>query len=618
MPASAVTWDSPPLTEGSPVTLDAHTPRVTQFDVSTWSDASARGTLQLIAESVAQMVRFEVANISAVLDGILYSVAIEGGDDVKIAVTGLRTPIHYVLDELELAEDWGRFKFVPHELMADDDPYRWIPEFVPGEGPDDWHPHDALLAPLYSEDGELLGLLSIDLPISGRRPDATQRDLLERYATQAERALQNAFDREALARRLRLAEAARRVVQLAISQPDIDVALRQCSPALLEGFRADDVPIRTYGDEPTGTGGTTPRPTSDEVRALLRELSRSCWRAQRVAVLHPGRQELAPIDPGQQQQLLGALRSLDYASAMLVPLGAGSRCLGHLIMLRKGDDVLWTTDEQNGALEVARDIGHAVLASRNLIREQRLVAELRELDTYKTQLLTTVSHELKNPLGAITGHLELVVASEDLSRDMMFSLGAMGRATTRITRVVEDLLTLAKLEDPDARESPTELDLRPALVAAVDGSAFLSSQRGVRVRLDLPDAPLLVSGTPEGLERVFANLVSNAVKYTSRGGDVVLEVAATDADPDAEVDRGGPGVTVSVIDEGIGISLDDQAHLFDEFFRSSNPAALAEPGTGLGLAISARIVESLGGRIEVESTLGEGSTFRVVLPARRA
>ncbi|WP_323791362.1 ATP-binding protein [Nocardioides sp.] len=600
------------------MTLDAHTPRVKQFDVTTWSDAAARGTLQLIAESVAQMVRFEVANISAVLDGILYSVAIEGGEEVKVAVTGLRTPIHYVLDELELADDWGRFKFVPHERMAEDDPFRWIPEFVPGEGADAWHPHDALLAPLYSVAGDLQGLLSIDLPISGARPDATQRNLLERYAAQAERALQNAFEREALAQRLRLTEAARRVVQLAVSRPDIDVALDECRPALLDGFRADDVLIRTYGDELAGSGGTAPRQVPERLRQQLRELAHTYWASQRVAILHPGREESEALEPEQHAALLAALRGLGHASGMLVPLGVGSRCLGHLILLRSHDDLRWTTDEQVGALEVARDIGHAVLASRNLMREQRLVAELRELDTYKTQLLSTVSHELKNPLGAITGHLELVVASEDLSRDMLFSLGAMGRATTRITRVVEDLLTLAKLEDPDARESAAELDLCPALVAAVDSTAFLASQRGVRVSLELPDAPLLVSGTPEGLERVFANLVSNAVKYTPRDGSVTLEVATTEIDPDVEVGRSGSEVVVSVTDEGIGISAEDQAHLFDEFFRSTNPAALAEPGTGLGLAISARIVETLGGRIEVDSILGEGSTFRVVLPAPRA
>ena len=110
----------------------------------------------------------------------------------------------------------------------------------------------------------------------------------------------------------------------------------------------------------------------------------------------------------------------------------------------------------------------------------------------------------------------------------------------------------------------------------------------------------------EGLERVLTNLVGNAVKYSPRGGRVTVTVSG--------YDTSGDEVEIAVSDEGIGISADDQAHLFTEFFRSTNPDALAEPGTGLGLAISARIVTGHGGRITVDSALGAGSTFRVFLP----
>ena len=594
--------------------LAQQTPR---FDASSWADASARATLQLIAESVAQMVGFEVANISAVKDGALASVALEGGDEVREAMAQMRTPLDNVLNELALAEDWGRFKFVPHHLMDLEDDYRWIPDFVPGDGPEDWHPHDALLAPLYSEDGRLLGLLSIDLPLTRRRPDATQRGLLERYAAQAERALQNAFDRDALAGRLRLAEAARQVVRFAVSQPDIETALHECRPALLEGFRADDVTIRTYADQLVGSSVAAPKPLPESMRRLLQDLAITCWERQQVAVLHPGRQRRQFLDPENHEQALAGLTSLGHASGMLVPIGAGQQCLGHLVMLRSDPDLLWTADERSGALEVARDIGHAVQASRNLVREQRLVSDLRELDTYKTQLLSTVSHELKNPLGAIAGHLELVASTPDLPEDTQFSLGAMGRATERITRVVDDLLALAKLEDPDTREVATVTDLRPALDASLDGSQFEAERRGLGLRLSAPEGPLPVWADDHGLERIFTNLVSNAVKYTERGGTVTIEVTYLRPGPDVAqgpVDVGeATEVEVAVRDEGIGISTDDQARLFTEFFRSTNPAALAQPGTGLGLAISARIVDGLDGRITVDSALGEGSTFRVHL-----
>ena len=98
--------------------------------------------------------------------------------------------------------------------------------------------------------------------------------------------------------------------------------------------------------------------------------------------------------------------------------------------------------------------------------------------------------------------------------------------------------------------------------------------------------------------------MSNAVKYTPDGGQVTVRLAAC-----------GDEIMLSCSDTGLGISTDDQTQLFREFFRSSNPEALAQPGTGLGLAIVSRIVQRHRGRIEVESELGKGSTFRVLLPA---
>lgn len=574
-----------------------------RFDAARWSDASSRESLQLIAASVAQMVGFEVAVISAVHGEHLVSVAIEGDADVRATLDGMLTPMANIHAELAVADDWGRFKFVPHERALADDDYRWIPDIAPGSDADSWHPMDALLAPLYDEDGELRGLLSIDLPISGHRPDPTQLGLLERYAAQAERALLNALERDALAQRLRLSEAARRVVRFAVSQADVEAALDDCRPALLEGYRADDLTIRTYPDDTVGSGGTPSISVTERVRAQVRELSQACWGQQRVGVLTDDWFDDTLLDEHTARTLIRVVVDLGFRSAMIVPIGAGQRCVGHLILFRTDRAVPWTRDERDGALDVARDIGHAVLTSRNLAREQRLVSELRALDTYKTRLLSTVSHELKNPLGAIAGHLELVGATPDLSEDTQFSVSAMTRATTRTSRVVEDLLTLAQLEDPETRETGTALDLRPALSAALESVRFAAERRQLLLRLDAPDGPLPACGDEEGLERVLTNLLGNATKYTARGGAVTLAVTYLDDQ-----------VEIAVRDQGIGISPQDQERLFTEFFRSTNPVALAEPGTGLGLAISSRIVSGYGGRITVESELGEGSTFRVLLP----
>ena len=123
-------------------------------------------------------------------------------------------------------------------------------------------------------------------------------------------------------------------------------------------------------------------------------------------------------------------------------------------------------------------------------------------------------------------------------------------------------------------------------------------------RVDAPDEPVRALGDPDELDRACANLLSNAVKYTPEGQAITISLA-----------RLAGEIVLTCADEGIGISVEDQAQLFSEFFRSTNPVALAQPGTGLGLAIVRRIVARHEGRIEVESELGAGSTFRMFLPA---
>ena len=116
--------------------------------------------------------------------------------------------------------------------------------------------------------------------------------------------------------------------------------------------------------------------------------------------------------------------------------------------------------------------------------------------------------------------------------------------------------------------------------------------------------PLLVSGEPEELRRVMVNLVSNAVKYCRASGAV-----------DVSLDARGDDIVFTCADGGIGISAEDQRLLATEFFRSTNPEAWKRPGTGLGLAITARIVARHGGRLDVASEFGAGTTVQVILPA---
>jgi signal transduction histidine kinase len=130
-----------------------------------------------------------------------------------------------------------------------------------------------------------------------------------------------------------------------------------------------------------------------------------------------------------------------------------------------------------------------------------------------------------------------------------------------------------------------------------------TGRRGVSLLVRSPDDPLVVRGDAGELRTMLSNLIGNAIKFSSEGGSVEVLVSGT-----------SEGIDVAVVDHGIGISPDDQEQLFSDFFRSQDPAAAARPGSGLGLAIVDRILRRHGGHVDVTSTLGSGSTFRVHLP----
>ena len=232
-----------------------------------------------------------------------------------------------------------------------------------------------------------------------------------------------------------------------------------------------------------------------------------------------------------------------------------------------------------------------------------MVRELQQLDDYRSQLIATLSHELRTPLAVISGNLEML-GDLDLGEAAERFGEAMNRGASRMQKVVDDLLVLARVSDPRHPLEPVPVDLHVVaqeVVALVESTA---RAKGLTLRVDVDRTDLVVAGDPSELDRLLGNLVSNAVKYTHSGGTVEVSVSRRDGD-----------VVLRVSDNGLGISEEDQAGLFRAFFRTTNPEALREPGTGLGLATVATIVQRHRGRVEVSSRLGVGTTFTVTLPA---
>ncbi|GAW51754.1 MULTISPECIES: sensor histidine kinase [unclassified Nocardioides] len=578
---------------------------------SRWSDTQSRDALQAIAEGVAEVAGFDLVGISVAReDGYLHTLALVGPEEARRVLVDSLAPVDQLLVQLETAEDWGALKFIPHDkLVLDIEKWGWF-----SDAPRDnvaagaWHPEDMLIAPLEGADGGFLGFLGMELPRDGLVPSAEKRALLEIYARQAGRAVVTTLERERLAERVRLAGTAADIVRLASGTQSPEALLAECGREVTRGFRADSLWVQLLGpdhrcDGPLHVdGGPTVRLPSG-VRALVSAHAQRAWERQCVAVLAPDRPVPGVLGDEQVAELLDFFASVEVGSLLFVPLGAGPACFGVMGLTRGHHGAEWSDEESAAALDIGRDLGRALANARTFAREHELVQELQDLADYKGRLVATVSHELKNPLSAILGYVEMLESEPSLSDDARAWIAAIQRGGDRLARVVGDLLLLHELTDADDLE-PAPVDLAPIVDEVLEMNAAVARGRGITLTAEQPPEPTLVLGVARDLDQVVTNLVSNAVKYSTDGGSVTVRH-----------ERVGDEVVLTCADDGFGISEADQAQLFAEFFRSSNPAAVAQPGTGLGLAIVRRIVVRHGGRIEVESELGRGSTFRVYLPS---
>lgn len=563
------------------------------------SSTDTADVLEEIVHGVCEVLGYGVAAIARLEGDTLVMTAVAGPDDVRRQILGRRTPASEILDEFRQADRWGILRFVPHGRMDHNRlSAAWIPDFEPDDDPSAWHPEDALYAPLYSATGGLLGNMAVDLPPGNRIPSVHERELLEMFVVQAGLALSNAQQRERLAEQVRLGSTVKEVAQ-AGSQVGLDAILADACEAVQRGFEATQVWIRCYPDEDRANGVAAghprPNPSGAGVASLRADLS-AVWPSAEPVVVNIS-DEACEALPSSLPKLQEMMTSVGAFHVVVVPLGVGLELLGYVVIGFPGSRSPLRPAELDAVAEVARELGRSVHSARLLETEQRLVSELRELDRYKGELITTISHELKTPLTTIIGHAELLGELHEHR-----SVEAITRNAERLNRLVQNLLDYSRVQDRRAYVR-VDLDVVEICRAALDLVALLADTGEVAVDLAVCCESLTVSGDPAELSLVVDNLVNNAVKYTRPGGTVRVGVECDDS-----------WVRIRVRDSGLGISEADQVHLFSAFHRSSNPEALSIPGTGLGLAISRRIVESHGGRIEVESAIGRGSTFTLSLP----
>lgn len=240
----------------------------------------------------------------------------------------------------------------------------------------------------------------------------------------------------------------------------------------------------------------------------------------------------------------------------------------------------------------------------NIIGSVRDITRFREADTLKDTFISIVSHELKTPVAIIKGYAETLLRPEARGSVALLDemLGAIAEESDRLTCLVDDLLDASRLQAGGLPfRDVSDVDMRLIVRRVIERYASQTQQH--ILRQDFSEDFPVVQGDPRRLEQVLDNLVSNAIKYSPHGGEIVIKGIFDPAE-----------MVISVRDQGVGIALDEQEKIFDRFYRVENPETRAASGTGLGLYLTRAIVQAHGGRCWVDSRPGYGSTFYVALP----
>ncbi|HEU4993234.1 MAG TPA: ATP-binding protein [Gemmatimonadaceae bacterium] len=323
--------------------------------------------------------------------------------------------------------------------------------------------------------------------------------------------------------------------------------------------------------------------------SLIGSLAREIFETRQVAMVEDFSTSRRP--------LAKRLSDIPIGPLIVAPLIAHERVLGVLVVVRDRRSMPFTTREAQ-RLGVVAD--HAALA----LWKSQLLEQAREADRAKGRFLATMSHELRTPLTALAGYEELLVDEVlgTLSNAQREVLERMHYVTQHLSAMIEDVLAYTNLETGGEVVRATDFLAADLLSAAAAVVQPLSDQKKIAIVSESVAMPIRMTTDADKARQILVNLAGNAIKFTERG-EVRLSLSTEDDE-----------VRFSVSDTGIGIANSDLQRLFRPFSQLDSGLTRRHGGTGLGLYISQRFARLLGGRIEVESEVGKGSTFTLVLP----
>jgi signal transduction histidine kinase len=297
-------------------------------------------------------------------------------------------------------------------------------------------------------------------------------------------------------------------------------------------------------------------------------------------------------------------------SQLVIPIRRESKVIGLFLLESTRPEAF----QQDVLAFLSRLSDHATIAITN----GQLYTEVQQANIAKSEFVSLVAHELKNPMTSIKGYAELLAVGAVGPMTEMQSnfLGTIRSNIERMKSIVEDLNDNSKIEAGRLR-----LDFKAVNVAEVTENVVRSTRRQIddkkqTIEVQLPEALPLIWADRTRVEQILVNLVSNSNKYTQEGGQISIAAEKT-ISPRQSAKGDGDGqdvVHIWVKDNGLGMTPADQKKIFQKFFRSDDDQARKSPGTGLGLNITKSLVEMQGGRIWFESEFRNGTTFHITIP----
>jgi signal transduction histidine kinase/CHASE3 domain sensor protein len=467
--------------------------------------------------------------------------------------------------------------------------------------------------PMLRQD-EPQGVIVVGWAEAGPVPKA-QEELLKQFADQAVIAIENVrlFDEvqartRELTRSVAELRALSEVSQAVNSTLELQAVLRAIAAHAVALAGADAGVFCAYDEDAQVFHIQATHELDQEVSEMLtRRPVRLGEGVTGLAGLQRAAVQIEDIEREPDYPFYDTVRKPGYRALLAVPLVREDSLVGALVLCRKAPGAF-----AGETVELVQTLANqSVLAIENAELFEKLEQKGRELEAasrHKSEFLANMSHELRTPLNAVLGYAELIQDGiyGEVPDKIHEVLGRVQQNGRHLLGLINDVLDLSKIEAGQLALAPVDYSMRELVLGVVSATEALAAEKKLALEVDAPADLPRGRGDERRLTQVLMNLVSNAIKFTEAGSVRICASAANGS------------FTVAVTDTGVGIAPEDRERIFGEFQQVDTSSTRQKGGTGLGLAIARRIVELHGGRIWVESTQGQGSTFAFTLPLRVA